>query len=141
MDYKIIGTDSATVCNPFGGLGLTSGLADIGSLYDCLAGVYTGEADDSILTLYSDIRRKLFLDMVDRFTQENFRRVFGQYADRVLERDSVLKNLDAIKGDPEAVKNWMLGPFALRVDFRQYYKNPMPSKDGPETFKRQLISK
>lgn len=37
------------MCNPFGGMGLTGGIVDIGGLFDCLVGIYDGVADDTIL--------------------------------------------------------------------------------------------
>lgn len=43
-------SDLRMVCNPFGGLGLTGGIVDIGGLYDCLAGIYEGRADPPFST-------------------------------------------------------------------------------------------
>lgn len=52
---------------------MNGGLADIGSLYDCLVAIHEGSADDSILEVYSNIRRDKWFQFVDpqsRFTME-----------------------------------------------------------------------
>ncbi|MCJ1424708.1 hypothetical protein MMC29_002596, partial [Sticta canariensis] len=49
--------DAAHLCNPWGGLGLTGGFADVTGLADCLEGIATGEADDRILDKYDEVRR------------------------------------------------------------------------------------
>lgn len=59
-----------------GGLGLTGGIADVGSLFDCLYGIYTGRADDSILDKYAEIRRKIYKEVIDPASRENFRRLY-----------------------------------------------------------------
>jgi 2-polyprenyl-6-methoxyphenol hydroxylase-like FAD-dependent oxidoreductase len=56
----LLAGDSAHICNPFGGLGLTSGIVDAGNLSDALIGVILGLADESILDKYSEIRIKAF---------------------------------------------------------------------------------
>jgi 2-polyprenyl-6-methoxyphenol hydroxylase-like FAD-dependent oxidoreductase len=56
----LLAGDAAHICNPFGGLGLTSGIVDAGNLSDALIGVIAGLADESILNKYSEIRIKAF---------------------------------------------------------------------------------
>ncbi|KAH7627847.1 hypothetical protein B0T09DRAFT_402573 [Sordaria sp. MPI-SDFR-AT-0083] len=56
MGRCLLVADAAHLCNPFGGLGLTVGIVDVGSLYDCLLRIHTGQADDSILYKYDEVR-------------------------------------------------------------------------------------
>lgn len=58
-----------------GGLGLTGGIADVGSLYDALVALKEGKADDSILDKYSEVRRKKWAEIIDPMSRANFRRV------------------------------------------------------------------
>ena len=48
-------------CNPFGGMGLTTGLCDAGGLADCLIGVLKKGCGDELLDKYAEIRRDKFL--------------------------------------------------------------------------------
>ncbi len=57
-------------------MGLTGGFADVGGLYDCLYGIYTGQADDSILDKYSEVRRQKYLDVIDPISSSNLRRLW-----------------------------------------------------------------
>jgi len=45
----LLAAHGAHLCNPFGGLGLTGGIVDVGGLSDCLVGRSKGVADESIL--------------------------------------------------------------------------------------------
>jgi hypothetical protein len=110
------------VCNPFGGLGLTGGIVDIGGLYDCLLGIYEGKADADILDKYSEIRRQKYKEIVDVVSQDNIRRLFDQDPDQALEKDEFLKMLNRIKGNQEEVRDFLLAPNGLKHDFTQYYK-------------------
>ena len=68
--------DAAHLCNPFGGLGLTGGIADVGSLFDGLVGIHRGQADDSILDAYDEQRRKIWHDIINPQSSDNMRRLF-----------------------------------------------------------------
>ncbi|KAH0134562.1 FAD/NAD(P)-binding domain-containing protein, partial [Aureobasidium melanogenum] len=59
----MLAADAAHLCNPFGGLGITGGFVDVGCLYDCLYGIWTHQADDSILDLYSEVRRQKYKEI------------------------------------------------------------------------------
>lgn len=71
----LLAGDAAHVCNPFGGLGLTSGLLDGGLLGDVLPAVIHGRADDGLLDRYSDERRRVFLEVTGPTAKENKRRM------------------------------------------------------------------
>lgn len=110
------------VCNPFGGLGLTTGIVDVGGLYDCLIGVYEGKADESILDKYSEMRRQRFQTVTDPISTENIKRLYSQDPEKALENDEFLKFLNSIENDKKAQLEFMRGPFALQYDFTQHYK-------------------
>jgi hypothetical protein len=73
-----------------GGLGITGGFVDVGCLYDCLYGIWTHQADDSILDLYSDVRRQKYKEIIDPISTENFKRVFDQDPEVAGEKDHFL---------------------------------------------------
>ena len=82
-----------------GGLGLTGGFADVGSLYDCFLGIHKGVADDSILDKYSEIRIKIWREMIDPQSRENFNRLWSEEAAE--RRDQFLGFLKRATEDPE----------------------------------------
>src|SRR5579859_1660168 len=57
----LLAGDAAHVCNPFGGMGLTTGLCDSGALADCLISVLKKGCGDDLLDKYAQIRREKFL--------------------------------------------------------------------------------
>src|SRR4051794_3275380 len=61
-----------------GGLGLTGGLADIDSLFDCLIGIHEGKVQDSILDKYDQVRREMWYKFIDPVSSDNLRRLNGQ---------------------------------------------------------------
>jgi len=66
----LLAGDAAHACNPFGGMGLTTGLCDAGGLADCLIGVLRKGCGDDLLDKYAEIRREKFLKV--RFSEEPF---------------------------------------------------------------------
>jgi hypothetical protein len=58
-----------------GGLGLTGGIADVGSLYDAFVAMKDGKADESILDKYSEIRIKKWQEIINPMSRANFKRV------------------------------------------------------------------
>ncbi|KAL5622318.1 hypothetical protein FOBRF1_001568 [Fusarium oxysporum] len=97
----LLAGDSAHLCNPFGGLGLTSGIFGVGGPYDCLYGIATGQANESILDRYSDTRRQIYRDSTDPISTGNMKRLLYD-PEEALEKDQFLQ---------------------LCHDFTQYYKS------------------
>lgn len=122
-----------TVCNPFGGLGLTGGLVDIEGLYECLAGIYEGKADDSILDKYSEIRRQKYLTIVDPISRDNVQRLFTQDPETVFETDPFIKLLKSLENDPKAHLEFVRSPNDLMYDFTQHYKTHQKSNGTEES--------
>ncbi|KAL1979734.1 hypothetical protein VTN96DRAFT_5256 [Rasamsonia emersonii] len=118
--------DAAHVCNPFGGLGLTGGIADVGSLFDCLLGIHKGLADDSILDKYAEIRRKIYFEIINPMSRENFRRLWDQDPDKAGETDPYFQICHKAEKDPALAKELALGLNVLRYDFTQFYRKPGP---------------
>lgn len=74
-----------------GGLGLTTGIADVGSL---------GEASTGILEMYYEVRRLIFSDVVDVPSAANFERIM-QDVDQVICKDTFFSLLEAAKSDQD----------------------------------------
>ena len=73
-----------------GGLGLTGGIADVGSLFDALIGIHRNVASESILDTYSEVRRKIWADIINPMSRENYRRLVRD-ADTARETDEFFK--------------------------------------------------
>lgn len=122
----------APVCNPFGGLGLTGGIVDIGGLYDCLVGIHEGVADDAILDKYSEIRRQKYNEIVNPISSDNLLRMFDQDPDKALENDEFLKICKRTETDLEFAKEFQYGANMLKHDFTQYYHHALdPGHNKP----------
>jgi 2-polyprenyl-6-methoxyphenol hydroxylase-like FAD-dependent oxidoreductase len=123
----LLAADAAHLCNPWGGLGITGGFVDVGGLYDCLAGIWDGKADESILDLYSEKRIEKWRTIIDPISQENFRRVSDRDPATRLERDEFMQLLKRGETDPAFLKELLLAPMEVRYDFTQHYKTPASS--------------
>ncbi|KAF2117172.1 hypothetical protein BDV96DRAFT_598104 [Lophiotrema nucula] len=113
--------DAAHLCNPFGGMGLTGGFADVGSLYDCLIGIHEDELDEDILDKYSEVRIKIWREMIDPMSRANFHRLWDD--EKIKDREEFFKMCDKASDDPVFGKSLAEGIFAIRHDFTQYYKS------------------
>ncbi|KAB5525534.1 FAD binding domain-containing protein [Coniochaeta sp. 2T2.1] len=118
----LLAADAAHLCNPWGGLGITGGFVDVGGLFDCLAGIYDGKADESILDLYSKIRMEKWKTIIDPISQENFRRVHDSDPKTRLERDPFMKECVKAEKDKKYAKELFMGTLGVRYDFTQHYK-------------------
>lgn len=118
----LLAADAAHLCNPWGGMGITGGFVDVGGLYDCLAGIWDGKADESILDLYSEKRIDKWKNVIDPISQSNFRRVSDSDPDTLLERDPVMQACKKAENDLEMQKQMYLSFFEMKYDFTQHYK-------------------
>ncbi|KAK1753707.1 para-nitrophenol 4-monooxygenase [Echria macrotheca] len=119
----LLAADAAHLCNPWGGLGITGGFVDVGGLYDCLAGIWDGRVDESILDLYSEKRIEKWKTVIDPISQENFRRVHDADPKTRFERDEFMQMLKRGETDQPFLKELLLGFMAVRYDFTQHYKD------------------
>ena len=118
-----LAADAAHLCNPFGGMGLTGGIVDVGGLYDCLAGIHDGLADpDKILDMYDQIRREKWTDIINPVSSDNIIRLFGQDPEKAMEQDEFLKMCRRTETDEAFAREFQNGVNALKHDFTQYYR-------------------
>ncbi|BCR84185.1 uncharacterized protein ACHE_11587A [Aspergillus chevalieri] len=117
----VFAADAAHVCNPFGGLGLAGGIADAGSLFDALMGIHLGLADDGILDKYSEMRRKIWKDVIDPASREHFRRLRERDANTARENDEFFRLCVKAEGDEVLARELAMGLEVLRYDMTQYY--------------------
>ncbi len=109
-----------------GGLGLTGGIADVGSLSDCLLGIYTGKAGLDILDKYDEVRRGIYRDIIDPLSTTNMKRM-SQDAETVLANDAFLQFAAAAGEDPElAAKMFEVCDVSLRtlIEILRTDRNP-----------------
>lgn len=71
----LLAGDAAHATNPCGGLGLSTGILDAEQLAVALAAVIKGEAPESRLDEYAEIRRRVFLEASSPMATENKRRI------------------------------------------------------------------
>ncbi|KAK3302923.1 uncharacterized protein B0T15DRAFT_402797 [Chaetomium strumarium] len=119
----ILAADAAHLCNPFGGMGLTGGIADVGSLYESLVGIHTGQADDSILDKYDEVRRKIWHDIINPVSSENMSRLFKYSGpDEAMEKDPFFKMVSRMQ-NPKEGEDEPPNPGlpSLRYDMTQHY--------------------
>ncbi|KAF1998525.1 FAD/NAD(P)-binding domain-containing protein [Amniculicola lignicola CBS 123094] len=112
--------DAAHLCNPFGGMGLTGGFADVGSLYDCFVGIHQDLLDEDILDKYSDERIRIWKELIDPMSRSNFHRLWDDA--KIKEREEFFAMCDKAAKDPEFNKAIAESIHAVRHDFTQYYK-------------------
>lgn len=104
-------------------MGLTGGIADIGSLYDCLIGIHQGKADDSILDKYDEVRRRIYREVIDPVSSANIERLFAQDPDTALDQDPFLKLCSRAEADAGFSRELQDSVNVLTHDFTQYYHN------------------
>ncbi|KAJ9291305.1 hypothetical protein DTO021C3_1105 [Paecilomyces variotii] len=109
----LLAGDAAHLCNPFGGLGLTGGLLDAGALGDALSATINDKAPDSILDRYSEVRRDIFLKVIDPASQANIRRLYENDPEAIIRTDPFLR---AVHSADEKEKEKMRGMQTLRVE-------------------------
>ena len=119
----LLAADAAHLCNPFGGMGLTGGIADIGGLAQCLIGIYEGKADESILDVYDEIRRKKYKEIVDPMSSQNIRRLYDQDPEQALEKDGFLQFLRKAEGDQALSREMQMKSVELGYDFSRHYRD------------------
>ncbi|KAI1867487.1 hypothetical protein JX265_007289 [Neoarthrinium moseri] len=118
----LLAADAAHICNPWGGQGITGGFVDVGGLYECLAGIWDGKADESILDIYSEKRIEKWKTIIDPVSQDNFRRVSDPDPHTMIDRDPVMMAAKKAEGDKELTRKLWLNSLDLRYDFTQHYK-------------------
>lgn len=87
---------------------MTGGIADLGSLFDCLYGIHQGLANETILDRYAEVRKKIYFDVIDPLSRENFYRLSDQDPNTAKENDEFFKILDQAEKDKQLAKELTL---------------------------------
>jgi 2-polyprenyl-6-methoxyphenol hydroxylase-like FAD-dependent oxidoreductase len=85
----LLAGDAAHVCNPCGGMGLTSGIVDADAIVKVLDAVIHGRAEDDVLDFYAEERRRVFREAVSPIAT-SFKR-------QLSEKDAGLRARDRLK--------------------------------------------
>ena len=101
----LLAGDAAHATNPTGGMGLTSGMLDTFVLYDALAAVIGGDANEEVLDRYSEERLRVFTELASPQASEWKRLVFHSSDPERLEQDlAMLRSVRAgPRGPPDGV--------------------------------------
>ncbi|KAJ4244584.1 hypothetical protein NW762_014440 [Fusarium torreyae] len=121
----ILAADAAHLCCPYGALGLNGGIADVGSVSDCLAAIHRGDAEPSILDVYSQVRRDKWQSHIDPVSQRTMNMVFSDPTD-IIPDHPLYKMCKMLESEPNTAK--MRGgsgpdPLVLSYDFSQHFKS------------------
>ncbi|KAF2841197.1 FAD/NAD(P)-binding domain-containing protein [Patellaria atrata CBS 101060] len=117
----LLAADAAHVCNPFGGMGLTGGIVDVGGLADCLVGVAKGLADEGILDVYDEQRRRLWHEVINPVSTNNYLRVSSKDVEKTGREDEALNMFRRANEDSEYKKEVDEGAYAICYDFTKHY--------------------
>ncbi|OQD84433.1 hypothetical protein PENANT_c013G06206 [Penicillium antarcticum] len=128
-DYRITNI-SPYKLQQSGGLGLTGGIADVGNLFDALVGIHDGLADDSILDKYSEVRMRIWREIIDPMSRENFRRLWDQDPEKALENDRFFQICKKSETNEALSRELALGLDVLRFDMTQFYNKTSETDDS-----------
>ncbi|KIX94869.1 uncharacterized protein Z520_09559 [Fonsecaea multimorphosa CBS 102226] len=120
----LLAGDAAHLNNPMGGLGLTSGMSDVGGLVDCLQGIYDGKAGYDILDQYDQVRREIYRTVTDPVSTANLARVQSDPAALAGGQDPFFVLLDKSREDASFLEEIEKNDMRLLVDFTQFYDKP-----------------
>ncbi|KAK0376909.1 FAD binding domain-containing protein [Colletotrichum limetticola] len=113
----ILAGDAAHLCNPFGGMGLTGGIVDVGDLFDCLAGIHDGRADDDILDKYDRYRREKFNQFTNPVSEANLKRMASDPDEVEANDPGIVAMREADKTDEAAVTFQLVCLFVLSYPY------------------------
>lgn len=86
-----------------GALGLNGGIADVGSLADCLAAINDDKADESILGVYNQVRREKWKSHIDPTSRQAMKLVNSDPSD-IIPDHPVYKMSKMLETNPSAIK-------------------------------------
>ncbi len=93
LGRALLAGDAAHVCNPCGGMGLTTGVIDAMAVVDTLSAVIANRVPDGVLDFYSQERRRVFLEVTSPLAS-NFKRMLSEKDPAQRERDvQVFRNM------------------------------------------------
>ncbi|KAM5347485.1 hypothetical protein ACJ41O_010490 [Fusarium nematophilum] len=116
----LLAADAAHLCNPFGGMGLTGGLVDVGDLFNCLAGIHDNRATPDILDKYDHFRREKYKKFINTISESNLKRMKSDADDVEANDPDLVAMREADKSDQAAIA-FQLGVLGLAHDMTQCY--------------------
>jgi hypothetical protein len=93
----------------------------VGSLYDCFLGIHEDQLDEDILDKYSEIRIKIWRDLIDPMSRANFHRLWDPEC--IKDREEFFAMCEKANKDPVFGKSLAGAINVVRHDFTQYFKN------------------
>lgn len=135
----VLAADAAHLCNPFGGLGLTGGIMDVGGLSQCLIGIAQGKTNAAILDRYDEVRRRIWHEIINPVSSGNFLRVSSD-PDKVADTDELIQMAREAWHDDEALKQQHAFAYSLCHDFSQYFDKGQSTAKGPADEKQTISS-
>lgn len=91
-------------------------------------GIHQDELDEDILDKYSEIRIKIWREMIDPMSRSNFHRLWDPKC--IKERDEFFKMCEKASDDPVFGKSVAEAVHAVRHDFTQYFKSKQSATNG-----------
>ena len=86
-----------------GALGLNGGIADVGSLADCLTAINDDKADQSILEVYNRVRREKWQSYIDPVSQRTMKLVYSDPKD-IIPDHLIYKMARMCEENPQAIQ-------------------------------------
>ncbi|KAK5113645.1 hypothetical protein LTR62_003272 [Meristemomyces frigidus] len=130
MGRVLLAADAAHLCNPFGGLGLTGGIVDVGALCQCLSGIHSGVCDDDILDIYCSVQRGKWHDIINPVSTANIRRLFLQDPEKALEEDEMLQLILRAETDLELSRQLQGAGNELIYDYTRHFHHGRGGVEG-----------
>jgi len=140
-----LAADAAHLCNPFGGLGLTGGIVDVGGLSQCLIGIAESKATDDILDKYDEVRRRIWHEIINPVSSGNFVRVSSD-PDVIADTDEVIQMSLKAWHDDEVLKAQHAFAYGICHDFSQYFNSEsekeanLPSKGQMKATYTEMVA-
>ncbi|OAA43335.1 Monooxygenase, FAD-binding protein [Beauveria brongniartii RCEF 3172] len=98
----LLASDAARLCCRYGALGLNGGIADVGSLRDCLVAIHEDKASETILCTCSEVRRDKWKNIIEPMSQNTLKIVFSDPAN--LADNNAYKTSQLMKTGPGAAR-------------------------------------
>jgi 2-polyprenyl-6-methoxyphenol hydroxylase-like FAD-dependent oxidoreductase len=112
-----------------GAYGLNGGIADVGSLRDCLVAMAEGKADDNILDMYDDVRREKWNTIINPRSQGMKKFIYSD-PKVVIPGHPIYQMAMKMKESPEKLPP-ALPDLSLRYDFSKHFKDGEKQEGQP----------
>lgn len=103
-DRVVLAGDAGHINTPLGGMGANGGIHDAWLLTDLLPDVWHGRRDEAVMDAYSDVRRRIATEFIQRVTHENAVTLSSRDADV---RAEALANLAEKASKPDTARAYL----------------------------------